>query len=346
MDALGTSGKTALAGLSPAELSSLIPSFRNRQVLAWIRRGAFSFQEMTDLPQALREDLANRFSLYGSAVSARLEGPDGTIKLQIALQDGALIEAVLLADGEDRRTACLSTQAGCTAGCVFCKTGTLGFTRNLTAAEMVEQLLRLRQGEPAISNVVIMGMGEPLLNLQEVRGALFTMMHPQGLALSPRRITLSTCGMVEGIRDLADQGPPVRLALSLTAADTSLRERLMPLARLNPLPALKEALVCYQEKTGRRITLEAVLLGGVNTREEDAQAMAAFAEGLNTVVNLIPWNPVPGMAFEGRPLREPDQGELKTFKEALEKAGLKTTLRLRKGRSIAGACGQLGGSGK
>jgi 23S rRNA (adenine2503-C2)-methyltransferase len=251
------------------------------------------------------------------------------------------IEAVLLEDGRGRRTACLSTQAGCAMGCVFCKTGALGFRRNLEAAEIVEQFLRLR-AEGEIANIVVMGMGEPLQNLPELRRALEVLCAPEGIGLSPRRITVSTAGIVEGIRDLTAAGPRVRLALSLTAAETGLRERLMPITRTNPLGELKAALVEYQERWGQRITLETVLLGGLNTREEDAAALAAFARGLDAVVNLIPWNPVEGMRFEGRPLQEPSPGEAAAFQARLEKRGLAVTRRLRKGRGIGGACGQLG----
>jgi 23S rRNA (adenine2503-C2)-methyltransferase len=225
---------------------------------------------------------------------------------------------------------------------VFCKTGALGFFRNLDSAEMVEQFLHIRSVYPAIANLVIMGMGEPLLNVAELRRALSVLTDPEGLGLSRRRITLSTSGIVAGIRDLADQGPAVRLAVSLTTADAALREALMPISRLNPLPALKEALIYYQGKQDRRITLEAVLLGGINTREEDAAALAAFTAGLDAVVNLIPWNPVTGMDFRGLPLREPGRGELARFTDQLTRRGLKVTRRFRKGLGVSGACGQLG----
>jgi 23S rRNA (adenine2503-C2)-methyltransferase len=300
---------------------------------------------MTNLSLDLRNELDSRFTLYGSRIAARLDDPDGTVKLQIALADGARIEAVILHDGHGRRTACLSTQAGCPAGCVFCKTGTLGFLRNLDSAEIVEQFLHIRSIYPAIANIVVMGMGEPLLNLPELRRALLVLSDRDGLGLSMRRITVSTCGMVEGIRDLADQGPPVRLAVSLTTADPSLREDLMPISRGNPLPALKEALLYHQRKQGRRITVEAVLLGGINTRREDAEALAAFAAGLDVVVNLIPWNPVEGMEFRGLPLREPSPGEPERFRDQLAGKGLKVTRRFRKGLGISGACGQLGVTG-
>jgi 23S rRNA (adenine2503-C2)-methyltransferase len=309
---------------------------------------------MTDLSRELREDLESRFTLYSSMVSSRLEDPDGTVKLRIALEDGAKIEGVLLVDGGGRRTACLSTQAGCPMACVFCKTGALGFRRNLKGGEIVEQFLHIRSagtgtGEhktpsdvPEIANIVIMGMGEPLLNLGELRRALGILTDPQGLGLSKRRITVSTSGIIPGIVDLADQGPEVRLAVSLTTADEDLRERLMPVTRTNPLPRLKEALAYYQRKTGRRITLEVVLLGGLNTRRRDTEALAGFAAGLAVVVNLIPWNPVEGMEFEGRPLEQPTPREIAEFSEALARRGIGVTRRLGKGRGVSGACGQLG----
>ncbi|MDR3342085.1 MAG: 23S rRNA (adenine(2503)-C(2))-methyltransferase RlmN [Treponema sp.] len=319
-----------------------LPAYRARQVFKWLAGGVRSFDAMTNLSRALREALDARFSCYSSVISAQFPDPDGTVKLQITLQDDKRIEAVILADALQRRTACLSTQVGCPMGCVFCKTGTLGWSRNLDSAEMVEQLFHLRSIQPDIANIVIMGMGEPLMNLSELRTALGVFTDPEGLGFSKRRITLSTSGIAKGIRDLADNGPDIRLALSLTTADTRLRERLMPVTLTNPLPVVKEALRYYQHRRRRRITLEAVLLGGINTRDEDVDALVDFVKGLDAVINLISWNPVEGMTFEGRPLRQPSQGEVAGFMARLEKKQIKVTQRLRKGRSIAGACGQLG----
>jgi 23S rRNA (adenine2503-C2)-methyltransferase len=258
---------------------------------------------------------------------------------------------VLLTDAEDRQTACLSTQAGCPVGCVFCKTGALGFRRNLGADEIVEQFLHLRSiglqsANPTISNIVVMGMGEPLLNLPELSRAMAIITHPEGMGLSKRRITLSTSGVAAGIRALADEGPDLRLAVSVTTADQALRDQLMPISRANPLPELKAALQYHQQKRGRRVTLEAVLLGGVNTRDEDARALVGFAHGLDAAVNLIPWNPVEGLSFRGQPLREPTAGEIAQFGRELERGGLAVTRRFRKGRSVSGACGQLGELGQ
>jgi 23S rRNA (adenine2503-C2)-methyltransferase len=337
--------KPALSGVSPEDLSGLLhplPSYRALQIFKWIAAGASSFREMRNLPLSLRADLEDLFTVYGSAVTERLEDRDGTVKLRVSLRDGQRIEAVLLSDGKGRRTACLSTQAGCPAGCVFCKTGSLGFSRNLDPPEIVEQFLFLKSLGHVISNIVVMGMGEPLLNLGGLRKALRVLCHPEGAGLSPRRITVSTCGIAAGIRDLADAGPPIRLALSLTAADQELRERLIPLAAANPLPRIGESLRYFQDRGGGRVTLEMVLLSGINTRRRDAEALADFAAGLDTVINLIPWNPLEGFTFEGKALKEPSDGEVENFETMLRKSRLKVTRRGRKGRGVLGACGQLG----
>ncbi|MCL2232377.1 MAG: 23S rRNA (adenine(2503)-C(2))-methyltransferase RlmN [Treponema sp.] len=337
--------KPVLAGLVLEELAPLLkayPSFRSRQIHEWICGGAGTFDEMSNLPLPLRKELAQKYRLFSGAASSQLRDADGTVKLAITLEDGAVIEAVILSDGEGRKTACLSTQAGCAAGCVFCKTGTLAFKRNLDAAEMAGQFLFLRKLEPEISHIVIMGMGEPLLNLEELRKALSFFMESGGLNISKRRITLSTCGIEKGILDFTDGGPDIRLALSLTTARQELRQRLMPISRENPLPRIREALLAYQKKRGRRITLEMVLLGGINTGIPDAQAAGDFGAGLDAVFNLIPWNPVEGLEFDGAPLRAPTQREIADFSAALEKRGLTVTRRFRKGSGISGACGQLG----
>jgi len=357
----------SLAGLLPAELENLLlplPRMRASQIYKWITRGISSFDQMTDLPSSLREDLKSRFRLYSAAVdSCHEDAPSGgsAAKIAVALEDGLKIESVLLRDGKSRFTACLSTQAGCPAGCVFCKTGSLGFSRNLTAAEITEQFLFLRiiaskeaasketaseeaagKNGHGIDNIVIMGMGEPLLNLAELRKTIAFFTDPTGMNFSKRRITVSTCGVCDGLFDLANNGPYIRLALSLVTADEVLRQKLMPVAAANPLAKVKQALAAFQNNGGGRITLEIPLLGGVNTREKDAVAAARFAKGIDTVVNIIPWNPAAGLEFEGNPLREPEKKETENFVQLLERHGLKVTMRRRKGRSVMGACGQLG----
>jgi len=337
--------KPVLAGLSIRELKELLspyPSFRSAQIWQWIVSGAFSFGEMSNLPVPMRRELAEKYELVSGRLVSELHDRDGSIKLGIEEEDGTVIEAVILTDGKDRKTACISTQAGCPMGCVFCKTGSLGFRRNLSAQEISGQFLHLRGREKEISHIVIMGMGEPLLNMGELKKALDFITTKDGLDLSKRRITLSTCGIVNGILDLANNGPDIRLALSLTSARNGLRQRLMPGSHENPLPRLKEALLLHQKKRKRRITLEMVLLGGINTGNEDVTATVDFASGLDVVVNLIPWNPVSGLEFEGRPLKPPAPKEASGFAAALKKAGVKITWRIEKGQSISGACGQLG----
>ncbi|MDR0497464.1 MAG: 23S rRNA (adenine(2503)-C(2))-methyltransferase RlmN [Treponema sp.] len=350
--------KPVLAGLRQNELKDLLasyPPFRSAQIHKWILRGAESFEEMSSLPLSMRKELAESYILFPGEVSSELRDRDGTIKLGIKLEDGAVIETVMLRDGSNgkiqqkkiegktvRKTACLSSQAGCPLACVFCKTGALGYNRNLTAQEICVQFLQLRKLEPDISHIVVMGMGEPLLNMEEVAKALDFFMDPEGLGISKRRVTLSTSGIVKGIQDLAERGPDVRLALSLTTAREELRCRLMPVSRDNPLISVKEALLEYQKKVDRRITLEIVLLGGINTGKEDALAAADFSIGLNAVFNLIPWNPINSLEFENVSLRAPTPSETAGFIAALENLGAKVTLRTGKGCGISGACGQLG----
>ena len=336
--------QAALAGVPYNDLIKLLaplPRFRSLQIFKWIARGAQNFNDMSDLPLNLREQLNKDFIIRSCKTRTLVKDRDGTVKFGITLEDGTTIEAVLLSDGKNRKTACISSQAGCPAGCVFCKTGSLGFIRNLSSSEIVEQILLLKESAGTISNIVIMGMGEPLLNLENLRQALSVICDRQGMNMSKRRITVSTCGISEGIIDLADNGPAIRLALSLTAADEGLRKRLMPITLTQSLDKLKKALVYFQNKGGGRITLEVVLLGGINTGQKDAAALAAFSAGLDVVVNIIPWN-----AFECPPvflpaLREPERTETEDFKKHLETMGIKATCRYRKGRNISAACGLL-----
>ena len=349
---------TALTGLTPAQIEEHLPDvarFRAVQIYKWISRGAGDFSEMSDIPNPLREELKTRFVLYSGKIDGQSEEA-GAKKIVVSLKDGLKIESVLLEDSKKRLTACLSTQAGCPVGCVFCKTGSLGFSRDLDCAEIVEQFLFLRNtaqkergqdcaksdGSHIIENIVIMGMGEPLLNLENLRKAAAIFTDKKGINFSKRRITVSTCGICSSLFDIAQNGPFVRLALSLVTADEPLRQKLMPVSAANPLSKVKEALAIFQKKSGGRITLEAPLLGGVNTRDKDAQSIAQFAQGLDTVVNIIPWNPVAGLEFEGSPLREPEKNEVENFVRLLEGYGLKVTMRRRKGRGVNGACGQLG----
>jgi len=320
-----------------------LPRFRALQINKWISRGVFNFDMMTDIPLNLREELKKKYTLR-SIEPESVHDEKTAKKIVFSLSDGVKIESVLLCGSKDRFTACLSTQAGCPLGCVFCKTGNVGFTRNLTSAEITEQFIHLRTEtlKTQIDNIVIMGMGEPLLNLPQLRRAISVFTDIEGMNFSRRRITVSTCGIYDSLCDLARNGPYTKLALSLCTADAALRNKLMPVSANNPLDKIKEALVLYQKKSGFRVTLETVLLGGINTRNEDAASVAAFARGLDAVINLIPWNPVEGLKFEGEPLREPDKKEIEIYTGMLKSLGLKVTMRRRKGRKVMGACGQLG----
>ncbi len=332
--------KIAVSGLLPEEISqqlNITPSFRGKQIFEWIGKGADSFENMTNLSKSLRDELEEKAVLRCCQVSKVLKDPDGTIKLQITLEDGLAVETVLLTDKEGRKTACVSCQVGCAMNCAFCQTGNLGLARSLTPSEIVEQFLFLEKHAGPLDNIVFMGMGEPMMNLSAVRKAIAVLTDKRGRALSGRRITLSTSGVIKGIYDLADNGPAIRLAVSLTTADASLREQIMPITKTNSIADLRKAIDYYAKKTGKRVTLEAALLHDTNTSEESARNMIDFATGIDVNINLIPWNPV-----ETLPFTEPSNNECRRFVERLEKAGLNVTLRTRRGREIGGACGQLG----
>lgn len=332
--------KIILPGLLPDEITeslNLQQNFRGLQIFKWIGSGTTSFDQMTNLSKDVRQMLSEKAVLRSSKVTQTLKDPDGTIKLQITLSDGRAVETVLLTDKEGRKTACVSCQAGCAMKCAFCQTGTLGLARNLTPAEIVEQFLFLEQECGHLDNIVFMGMGEPMMNLDGIRKAIAVLTDKRGRNLSGRRITLSTSGIIKGIYDLADNGPNIRLAVSLTTANEDLRTELMPVNKGNPLPELRKAIDYYAKKSGRRVTLEAALLAGKNTDKESAEKMISFAKGIDVNVNLIPWNPVATLPFT-----EPSNSEVHFFVNYLEKAGVNVTLRTKRGRKIGGACGQLG----
>ena len=334
--------KIILTNLIPSEIIEqleLSQKFRGDQIFKWVGNGVKDFDAMTNLSLDLRNQLKDKAILRCTTLENILKDPDGTIKLQIKLSDGNIVETVLLTDKENRKTACVSCQAGCGMKCAFCMTGTLGLSRNLLPAEIVEQFLYLEEIAGKLDNIVFMGMGEPMQNLSGIRKAVEILCHKNGRNLSSKRITLSTCGVVKGIYDLADNGPNIRLAVSLTTANEDLRKELMPVAtaKENSLSELRNAIKYYAEKSGKRVTLEAALLAKTNTDRESAQNMINFAKNLDVNVNLIPWNPVSILPFE-----EPSNNEVHNFVKQLEDAGINVTLRTRRGRKIGGACGQLG----
>lgn len=335
-----TEKKIVISAMNAEELVSslnLKEKFRGDQIFKWIALGIDSFDKMTNLSKVLIEELKEKSCVYNTKIKNTLVDPDGTIKLQIELFDGHIIETVLLKDADDRKTACVSCQAGCAMNCAFCQTGKLGFARNLNPNEIVEQFFHLEKIVGKLDNIVFMGMGEPMTNLSAIRKAIEILSDEKGRNLSKRRITISTSGIIKGIYDLADNGPELRLAVSLTTANPDLRLSLMPVTKANPLNELKKAIKYYTEKTNSRCTLEAALLAGKNTSEESAKELAAFVNGLNVHVNLIPWNPVSGIDFE-----EPSRKEVDFFVSKLKKMGINVTLRTKRGRKIGGACGQLG----
>ncbi len=316
------------------------PAYRARQVLDWvIRRRASSFEPMSDLPKALRQQLDDEWTAFGSRVAYRDVSPDGTDKLVVECRDGRRIECVLMAEGP-RRTVCISTQVGCGMGCVFCASGLKGVERNLSADEIVEQVLHLRNllpPEETVTHIVVMGMGESLANLDNLIAALDRICSPEdGLGISQRRVTISTVGLPGKIRKLAEMDRQYHLAVSLHAPTEELRNELVPVNEAVGLNAVMEAADAYFERTGRQITYEYVLLSGINDRPVDAKALVRLLAARRSHVNLIPYNPVAGLPY-GRP----DPEAVDRFVAILRDKGISVTVRKTKGRAIDAACGQL-----
>jgi 23S rRNA (adenine2503-C2)-methyltransferase len=314
--------------------------YRAGQVRRWLfQRRAESFEEMTDLPEPLREQLAAEFQVWTTHIAAHRRSDDGSEKLLLQLADGQRIECVLLRDDREHATACVSSQVGCGMGCAFCATGIDGVERNLTAGEIVEQLLRLQQTlrtDERLSNIVMMGMGEPLANLDRVLEALTLATAKDALGISSRRVTISTVGLPPGIRRLAERNCQYHLAVSLHAADDELRNRLVPANRKIGIAALLSAADEYFARTRRRLTFEYVLLRDVNDSIEDAKRLVALLRGRAALVNLIPYNPVAGLPF-----RTPSMPAIHRFLGVLVHGRLNAVVRFLKGDRIDAACGQL-----
>jgi 23S rRNA (adenine2503-C2)-methyltransferase len=312
---------------------------RARQVRRWIVAGrATSFEQMSDLPRRLREDFAAEFSPLGTTIDRHLTSCDGTHKLLLRLHDGQVVECVLLQEA-DRRTVCISTQVGCGMGCVFCASGIGGVVRNLSRGEILEQLLQARNLLPAderISHIVVMGMGEPLANLDALLEALASATSPQGLGIGARHVTISTVGLPARIRRLADLRKQYHLAVSLHAPNDELRNRIVPTNEKTGLAAILEAADYFHQTTGRQVTYEYVLLRDVNDRPEHAAELARLLAGRQAHINLIPFNDVVGL-----PYHRLTQEALTDFVAILREAGLSVKVRKRKGADIDAACGQL-----
>ena len=335
--------RRCLMGLMPEEISEALglKPFQGLQIFQWIhQKGVVDFDAMTNLAKPLRERLKAECMAHSMRiVRTQVSEGAGTAKVLFELQDGERIESVLVRDG-DRVTLCLSSQAGCPLNCAFCATGIGGLRRNLDAGEIAGQALLLlaAAGVPreVSPNVVYMGMGEPFLNYDEVVASINLLMHPEGLGVGARRITVSTVGVVEGIARFAAEDWQVRLSISLHAANDELRSRLVPQNRRNGLAQLRDAVRDYGAKTGRQVTFEWTLLDGVNDTPGDVRELLAFLKGLKAFVNLIPWNPVPELPF-----RASTRANCLAFQQGLEHGGVKTTLRRENGGDIEAACGQL-----
>ena len=313
--------------------------FRAAQVCQWIyAKKVFSYYDMSNLSKGLREKLNNNVMMYLPILIRQQTSKDGTKKYLWQLQDGSRVESVLLTHG-GHKTACISSQAGCPLGCVFCETGANGFTRNLTRGEILGQFLMMEKmnGED-INNIVFMGMGEPLLNESAVFSAIRTLNDKDMRNLGARHITISTSGIVPGIEDLADFGIPIRLSLSLHAPNDALRSKLMPVNRQYPLQKLVAALRRYRERTGERITVEYALIDRVNDAPELAYETAALLDGLEPYINIIPFNPIPSKPELKRSSR------VREFCAALSELNIEHEVRKERGTDIMAACGQLAGS--
>ncbi|MBU6237596.1 MAG: 23S rRNA (adenine(2503)-C(2))-methyltransferase RlmN [Planctomycetes bacterium] len=316
------------------------PKFRARQILTWIyQKRADSFDAMTDLPKGLRAQLASAFEIFRSVTAAHQKSVDGTEKLLLQLADGGRIECVLLRDGP-RRSICVSSQVGCAMGCVFCASGLDGVERNLSRGEILEQMLKLQrllEPDDRLSHIVMMGMGEPLANLPRVLEALGVAKDSQyGLGISPRRITISTVGLPPAIDKLAESDSPYQLAISLHAPNDELRNRLVPVNKSIGIESIMQAADRYFQRTGRRLTFEYVLLGGLNDSVACAKELVSLLRGRTAMLNVIPYNPVPGLPYE-----TPSPEAIHLFRKTLIDGGINVMFRQRKGDEIQAACGQL-----
>lgn len=338
--------KPNIKDLSFGELSAFLserkqPSFRAGQIRQWLfHKGAVSFAEMTDLSRQLRDELEESYTVGRLSVLRRAESRDGTVKFLFGLADGRSIESVLIPEAR-RLTLCISTQAGCGFGCAFCATAVLGLARNLTAGEIVEQVLEANRSLSSgqrITHIVLMGMGEPLANYTQTLRALDMITDSEwGIGISPRRVTLSTVGLVPQIQKLMDE-TRINLAISLHAPNDELRGALMPVNRKYSLAQLIECCRRLPIPRRKRITFEYVLLGGVNDSEQQAGQLARLLRGIPSKVNVIPFNPHPGSVFT-RPAPE----RIERFQNVLRDAGLQINLRRARGDDIQAACGQLQG---
>jgi 23S rRNA (adenine2503-C2)-methyltransferase len=347
-------GRIRLKSLDRAALEqwageSGLEAYRGRQLFAWMYgKGASSFEDMTNLPASLRSELEDSATLDPLRTVTEVRSGDGTIKSLVSLSSGANIETVLIPDFDEdrsvnRMTVCVSSQVGCAMGCTFCATGKMGFRQDLSVGEIVDQVLMMdrlaqREYESGLTNIVFMGMGEPLMNYNNVLGAIDIVAHKDSLEMSPRRVTVSTVGLAKRIRQLADDNTRFNLAISLHAPTDEKRSAIMPINRSQrtDLKALRDSVRYYYSKLKRPVTYEYCMLHGSNDSLEDAQALAGVSSWAPSKINLIMYNPVSGSGFEATP--EPD---LNRFIRVLVDRGVRVTVRRSRGQDISAACGQL-----
>lgn len=352
--------RPSLLGLGQEALATILaemgqPAFRVGQILEWIyRRGVGSFGEMANLPRELRDLLGERYTLRSTEVVLKKRSGDTTLKYLSRLEDASLVETVLInapmtgvGQEKSRNTVCVSSQVGCAYGCKFCASGLRGLKRDLSMAEILSQFFEIRDDPEAdqtagrgdhlnIDNIVFMGMGEPLANYDPVVGAIRTLTADWGFGLGARRITVSTSGLVPEIRKLADEGLGIRLAVSLHGATNPTRDRIMPVNRKYPIADLVDAIDHFQRRHKRMVTLEYILIDGVNDAYAEADALIEIARRLHVHINCIPYNRVEGLPWKRPPIARQD-----AFVRRLRAAGLSVTIRREKGHDIAAACGQL-----
>jgi 23S rRNA (adenine2503-C2)-methyltransferase len=332
--------------VSPGELLEFVQEnkeapFRAKQISEWVwKKNVDAFEQMSNLSLSLRASLVQTYSIFKPEIASQQQSKDGTLKLTLQLEDNHLIEMVLI-PARERVTVCISLQVGCALGCAFCATGEMGFIRNLEMYEIYEQVVLARKlaqqkYNQSLSNIVMMGMGEPLLNFDNVYGAIVWMTSANGMAMSPARITLSTVGIAQGIKAWADKQTGVQLAVSLHSANNTKRQHLMPVTKTNSLASLSQALVYYHQTTRQRITLEYLLLADVNDSLQDAQQLALFCKRFPVKINLIAYNPSSHSRF-----RASSKERTEAFSAFLESKNMLVQMRQSRGKDIDAACGQL-----
>ena len=334
---------TSIKSLSLGEFQNVIeeahlPAYRSKQILSWIyEKGIESYDEMTNVPKSVRSQLANSYPLNPLRLVERLESRDGSRKYLCECADGALIETVGLPSPDGRLSVCISSQSGCAMGCVFCATGKAGLTRSLLPGELVDQVLLVQKDfERRVTNVVVMGQGEPFSNYDAVLAGLRILNHQKLLAIGARHITVSTCGVIPGISKFAREPEQFTLAVSLHAARQEVRDRLIPSMKTQTLEKLRRELSSYTETSGRRFSFEYALMQGINDSNDDLAALVEYCRGLLCHVNLIPLNKI-----EGSPFHPVSMQTMNRWSEQLERNGVACSIRKSRGSDIAAACGQL-----